>query len=342
MVQVCVRVYKRSILRVYTVNWYLRKSKFGVARVLMDNRVVYLMAVNWALLVFVFVCEHFILTRIYSKRSSLQRLFIDRSDSAKGDLVFWFVVYCLLPFFEMSLMYLTLPGLAWTGIIWVLQRFGIYPITHHFLVKNPILWIGLFYVLYDFATYISHVLMHKIPFLWNVHKLHHSATEMNIVTGSRESLAERAFKYIPVIFLVSLALGFRSPEAALAVIVIRTVIDLLQHSDLPWDYGVFGHIIASPRFHRFHHTNNAEDVDSNYGDIFSVWDYLFRTVKPKYIESTAVSDNCPLGLNSEVETRRINSQWFVAPLNHTFAHYLFLLLKRFRTGIGTTVHEERA
>jgi sterol desaturase/sphingolipid hydroxylase (fatty acid hydroxylase superfamily) len=164
-----------------------------------------------------------------------------------------------------------------------------------------------------------------------MHKLHHAATEFNIITGIRFSIAERLFYEVAVIFILSVVLGLPSPHTALTFMFIYRTVDLLQHSDLPWDYGWLGYVIASPRFHRMHHSSEAEDFDANYGNLFTFWDYLFGTVARRYRGSPEAADTCKLGLADPEETRRINSAWYYAPLQATGVDYLVSWLKPKRT-----------
>jgi len=235
----------------------------------------------------VLLVEHLILKYVYGKTSSIERLFIGVSDSAKSDWVmatFYYFVFKFGPI-KRVVSFITLPGLVYVGLGWLNKHFqwsGLFglqlPESH---AANFVLW----FVLFDFARYISHFLMHKSPWLWRFHNLHHAATEFNILNGIRVSLSEYFFNKVVSIVVLLILLGVPRPESFFFVMLIYRIFDLIQHSDLPWDYGIFRYLIVSPRFHRFHHSNQPQDLDSNYGNIFSFWDYLFGTTSSRYRNS---------------------------------------------------------
>ena len=63
-----------------------------------------------------------------------------------------------------------------------------------------------------------------------------------------------------------------------------------------------------------HHSSEKVDHNSNYGNIFSLWDHVFGTVNARYKECTANADNCILGLDGKAETAEINRHWATALL----------------------------
>jgi hypothetical protein len=64
----------------------------------------------------------------------------------------------------------------------------------------------------------------------------------------------------------------------MAVLIIRSFIDRMQHSMVNWTYGWIGRwVVFSPIGHRIHHSMEREHWDKNYGDMFVIWDRLFGT-----------------------------------------------------------------
>ena len=280
--------------------------------------------VLFATLACVLLAEHVVLTRLYEKRSSLQRIFVDRNFTAKADLVY-------AAFYSFGLRYvvgiaalMVLPGIAYVAVGLIRNHFEIQPLLGNWTPANSLVAIAVWLVLLDLPGYLTHVAMHKVPFLWRFHELHHSATEMNIVTGSRISLGERFFNDFGRLVMLSFMIGLPDIRISGVVLLIRRIIDKLQHSDLPWDYGLLGYIIASPRFHRLHHSSNPEDFDANYGNIFSFWDYLFGTVADRYRTSSAVADTCDLGLRTAEQTSYY-TRWVPVLFEQTFFPYLVRL-----------------
>ena len=278
---------------------------------------------QWVPLVLVLVAEHFALTRVWNKESSLQRLFLRRSQSTKSDLAMWSLYYVLWPYVGAVLGLLVAPGIALFAVKWLAQTVQWHGLFDGVLRQHPFLSALVWLILIDLAAYLAHMMMHKIPFLWRFHRVHHAATEMNIITGARISLAEHFLYDLVIFMLVAAVVGLPAPEVAFVVLFIRRFVDLVQHSDLPISYGIFGYLIASPRFHRMHHSAERSDRDSNYGNIFSVFDYAFGTVARRYAQSPANADACPLGLETTSETREMNN-WFVGLFSETVIHYIII------------------
>jgi sterol desaturase/sphingolipid hydroxylase (fatty acid hydroxylase superfamily) len=270
---------------------------------------------KWLPLVLVIVLEHFILTRWYAKRSSIQRL-LAAGNSAKADLTMWVLVYGAGPLVAIIATIVTVPAVLYLPT-WIEEYSGWHGVFGGHMPRDGFLAILLWLLALDFSSYLSHVVMHRVPWFWHFHKTHHAATELNIITGSRLSLGEMLFNGLAHFSILTLVLGPVTPQVAFTVMFVYRVIDLLQHSDLPWDYGILGYVIASPRYHRMHHSNCADDSDANYGNMFSFWDYLFGTVARRYQQSSQIADTCTLGLHDSEETARINNSWYLAPFQAT-------------------------
>ncbi len=130
-------------------------------------------------------------------------------------------------------------------------------------------------VLGDLLGYFMHRLMHRVPFLWKFHAMHHAPTHLSFWEAWRQH---------PVDFVLhSLAVGV--PAALLgaslsdfaSVVVIRKLMTALLHADVKWTLGPLGQVIASPAFHRVHHSHRREDFDQNYAGTFPWIDRLFGT-----------------------------------------------------------------
>jgi sterol desaturase/sphingolipid hydroxylase (fatty acid hydroxylase superfamily) len=208
-------------------------------------------------------------------------------------MLVWFMFYVAWPLVQTIATVITIPGIVYLAVTRLSVHGGWTGIFGGYMPENQVLVIVIWMLALDFSLYVSHVLMHRVPWLWHFHKLHHAATEFNIITGIRFSLAERLFNDLTIFFFLTMVLGLPSPDVAFTVMFLYRVIDLLQHSDLPWDYGIFGYAIASPRYHRMHHSNCTDDSNANYGNIFSFWDYLFGTLASRYRQSSQVADSCP-------------------------------------------------
>jgi sterol desaturase/sphingolipid hydroxylase (fatty acid hydroxylase superfamily) len=130
-------------------------------------------------------------------------------------------------------------------------------------------------VLTDLTQYWVHRLFHRIPFLWGFHSVHHSTRTMDWLAGSRmhvvEIVALRGITVIPMY-----ALGFH--EWALKAYILYIYIhSTLIHANVRFDFGWLKHLIATPRFHHWHHGIEKEAIDVNFAVQFPWLDRLFGT-----------------------------------------------------------------
>ena len=143
-------------------------------------------------------------------------------------------------------------------------------------VHNPILQAFWILVIGDFFKYWLHFFEHKVPFWWQAHKFHHSATEMNIVTASREHPVQSAFDFMAMAIPNALMAGDATQFLLLQVL--TSIGGGVNHSMLEWRYGWIGRwVLVSPVTHRIHHSALIEHHDRNFGATFVIWDRLFGT-----------------------------------------------------------------
>ncbi len=133
-----------------------------------------------------------------------------------------------------------------------------------------------FLVLSDFLQWCVHNLLHRIPWLWAFHKVHHSITTMDWIGNWHfhwmEILVYRSLLWLPLAWLDA------SPLAVFAVAVVSTIWGDLNHANLDIDLGRLGYVLNSPRMHLWHHDQSVEGgTAKNFGVIFSLWDFAFGT-----------------------------------------------------------------
>ena len=141
-------------------------------------------------------------------------------------------------------------------------------------------WIGLliFFVLLDFVQWFTHVLLHKIPFFWQFHKVHHSVKEMGFAAHLRyhwmENILYKPFKTIAIMLL-----GGFEPTQAFMVHFVAITIGHLNHANLALDWGPLKYLLNNPVMHLYHHAKSLPKgrFGVNFGISLSVWDYLFNT-----------------------------------------------------------------
>ncbi len=141
-------------------------------------------------------------------------------------------------------------------------------------------WLGLlvFFVLLDFVQWFTHIALHKIPFFWQFHKVHHSVKEMGFAAHLRYHWMENIL-YKPLKTLAIMLLGGFEPEQAFVVHFISIVIGHLNHANLALDWGPLKYLINNPVMHLYHHAKSLPKgrFGVNFGISLSIWDYLFNT-----------------------------------------------------------------
>jgi hypothetical protein len=123
--------------------------------------------------------------------------------------------------------------------------------------------------------YWGHRLVHT-PLFWHVHRIHHAATELNVLTTFRQHPLEPVVQGF--VTLVSALIFLDVPQRVLLIyFFVGTVTDLLAHSQLPWGYGWVGRwLVQSPRFHQLHHSLDQEHQDLHFSSC-PLWDHVFGT-----------------------------------------------------------------
>lgn len=130
----------------------------------------------------------------------------------------------------------------------------------------------------DLAIYWQHRAMHELPWLWRLHRLHHTDLNFELTLGLRFHPFEILFSLLYK-GLVVVALG-ASPLAVLCYEILLAAFALFSHADIRitglWDQRLRTFMIT-PDWHRVHHSLHRDETDSNYGNLLSVWDRLFRS-----------------------------------------------------------------
>jgi sterol desaturase/sphingolipid hydroxylase (fatty acid hydroxylase superfamily) len=138
------------------------------------------------------------------------------------------------------------------------------------------LWVqaGLMLIVADFLGYWTHRLFHGRR-LWRFHAVHHAPRTLDWLSAVRvhpvNELAGRLAMMVPL-----LCLGF-VPTTLLWAAPVFGFFGLLLHANVEWDWGGLRKVIASPRFHRWHHSSDAEAQDKNFAGLLPIWDLMFGT-----------------------------------------------------------------
>lgn len=164
-------------------------------------------------------------------------------------------------------------------------------------------------VLLDLAIYWQHRLLHLIPVLWRVHRVHHADPGFDLTTGVRFHPLEIALSML-VKFGVIWLIGAH-PVAVLIFEIVLSLGSLWTHTDLALPRAVdrpLRWLIVTPSMHRIHHSTWRKETDSNYGFHLSIWDRLFGSYTP---EPARPENTMPVGLD---EFPRPEDQTLVALL----------------------------
>jgi len=146
----------------------------------------------------------------------------------------------------------------------------------------------------DCAIYAQHVVFHKVPVLWRLHRMHHADTGYDVTTGARFHPIE-----ILMSIVIKMAIVVAIGAPAVAVVLFEVLLNgtaMFNHGNvrLPsaLDRGL-RLLIVTPDMHRVHHSSVRTETDSNYGFALAVWDRLFGTYTP---EPAAGHDGMEIGL----------------------------------------------
>ena len=160
------------------------------------------------------------------------------------------------------------------------------------------------FLLRSLASYVIHVAMHKVPWLWRLHRVHHSDTTMDVSTAVRFHPLEFVIS-VPAVLAVTLALGF-PPLAVIVYSLVDAAMAVASHANLRlpdrMERGL-RLVFVTPAMHRIHHSASQSETDSNYGATLSCWDRLFGTHRVMPADALA---SLQLGL-AECRDRRSNS-----------------------------------
>lgn len=153
-----------------------------------------------------------------------------------------------------------------------------------YLFDLPV-WIKLILgiMIFDFVSYWFHRIAHVTPFLWRFHRVHHSDTSMDASTFFRGHPLESFLWFGTSNILAAGIFGLDLISLGLYFLVLTPFL-FLEHSNIrfpKWLDKTVGLVFTTPNIHKIHHEQDQYYTDSNYSDIFIIWDRLFGTFKYK-------------------------------------------------------------
>jgi sterol desaturase/sphingolipid hydroxylase (fatty acid hydroxylase superfamily) len=189
------------------------------------------------------------------------------------DLCYWFFIPVFARYFRIGL--LVAGAAVLFGITTADGLIAFYENGHGPLAALPLVaQIILFLVGEDFITYWTHRLFHGVR-LWKYHAVHHSSEELEWISAARFHPINLFFG--SVIADVVLLLAGISPNVFVVLGPFTIAHSAFVHANLDWTLGPFKYVIASPVFHRWHHTAAERGGEKNFAATFPVLDLLFGT-----------------------------------------------------------------
>jgi sterol desaturase/sphingolipid hydroxylase (fatty acid hydroxylase superfamily) len=149
------------------------------------------------------------------------------------------------------------------------------PVLQQLIARMP--WLLQFFlavVVADVAEYFIHLALHKVPFLWRFHAIHHSSKALDWIAGSRSHFVDDTL--VRGFILVPMMLGF-SQSIILAYLVFVTLHATWTHCNFSPNAKWLEKFLVMPRFHHWHHTSQKEAIDKNFAIHFPWIDKIFGT-----------------------------------------------------------------
>ncbi len=137
------------------------------------------------------------------------------------------------------------------------------------------------FVVLDAATYACHRSMHRLSPLWRAHRVHHADPIVDVTTSLRQHPIEGVWRFL---FVMAPAWVLGVPAEVVALYrLVSVLIGLTEHMDTklwePLDTAL-SWVFCTPNMHKLHHSRIAIETNTNYGNIFSLFDRVFGTFTP--------------------------------------------------------------
>jgi len=184
--------------------------------------------------------------------------------------------------------------LPWKPLAFSFARIGHVPWLGRVLEPLAMVLVPLF--LHDLWFYWAHRLEHKVPFLWELHKLHHSDERMNCSTFGRNQFGQEIWTAFFSMFTLGLLVDLDLREAGRAAYLSNAFFmgwTMFCHSAirvrLPW----LDAVLVTPQVHRLHHSADPAHHDTNFADVLPIFDILFGSYRrpgPAEFPATGLPD----------------------------------------------------
>ncbi len=159
-------------------------------------------------------------------------------------------------------------------------------------------------IIMDFVIYIQHVMVHAIPVLWRLHRLHHADLDYDVTTGARFHTIEIILSML-IKFATILLLG----PAVIAVIIFEVMLNataMFNHGNISLPKTLDKYLrlfLVTPDMHRVHHSIEDDEANSNFGFSLPWWDRLFGTYRD---QPRAGHEGMTIGINKFRDPKQVS------------------------------------
>ena len=156
----------------------------------------------------------------------------------------------------------------------------------------------------DFVIYLQHVLVHAVPVLWRLHRVHHADPDIDVTTGLR---------FHPVEIILSLLIKFAAIVVLGAPVIAVVIFEILLNAGAMFNHAnvrlpipldrFLRWFIVTPDMHRIHHSVEDDEANSNFGFNLTWWDRLFGTY---IVEPRAGHDGMKIGIHYYNDPKQVS------------------------------------
>jgi len=158
----------------------------------------------------------------------------------------------------------------------------------------------------DFIIYLQHVMVHAVPALWRLHRMHHADLDFDVTTGAR---------FHPIEIILSMLIKFATIVVLGPPVVAVVIFEVLLNATAMFNHGnvrlplrldkVLRWIVVTPDMHRVHHSVEDDEANSNFGFNLPWWDRLFGTYRD---QPRAGHEGMKIGIRKYREPKEVS--WF--------------------------------
>ncbi|MBX2811763.1 MAG: sterol desaturase family protein [Myxococcales bacterium] len=207
-------------------------------------------------------------------------------------------------------------------------------------------------LLRDFSTYVIHRSSHEWAFLWPFHALHHSAESLTPLTVYRKHPVYDLYARVIVVVMTApptglifgLLGGVHAPTVMAAGItnfLFHMAGSNLRHTHIWIGYGpILSRVLISPAMHQLHHSCALKHHGKNYGEIFSLWDWIFGTIYiPRYEEQLRYG-LIDLASGERIQPHLTLKAAYLEPVS-TASKIVFSAVRKYAAGIENPFSHQR-